>query len=219
MAALPCPAPSGAKEALGGVDHAQRLEFLKRAVATDVASSGTWRLTWGAVYGVGTLAQMIAVPALSTSDQVDFYVGAFSTLVGAGFTIVATPDVYEDGPRLLTRLSAVAEPGCEQLADVERVARDDAANERSAIAWYNHGLNVVFNAAVGLFLGLVYGHWVSGLVNFLVGAAIGEATIFTSPTKLADAYDRYLSGELSPPQRARLELRPSQFGAGLALAF
>jgi hypothetical protein len=192
---------------------------LRRAVATDVASTGTWRLTWGAVYGVGTLGQMIAVPALGPADQIDFYVGAFSTLVGVGFTLIATPDVYEDGPRLLARLGAVAEAGCEQLADAELVVRNDAANERAAMAWYNHGLNVVFNAAVGVFLGLVYGHWVSGLVNFLVGAAIGEATIFTSPTKLADAWGRYLGGDLSPPQRAMLELHPSTLGVGFALSF
>lgn len=78
---------------------------------------------------------------------------------------------------------------------------------------------MAFNAGIGLVLGLGYGHWVSAIVNFLAGVLIGEGTILTSPTRLADTWDRYLIGDMTRPPAQTFQVRPGTLGLSLALAF
>ena len=138
--------------------------------------------------------------------------------MGVGFVIISTPDVAENGPPFIRKIDT-SEHDCALLAEAEALVAKDAVNERDNVAWYNHLLNVAFNAGIGLVLGLGYGHWLSALLNFLAGVAIGEGTIFTSPTKLADAWDRYLLGDLTRPTPSAIQLRPGTLGLSLALAF
>jgi hypothetical protein len=216
--AAPCPDPTGAKSPFTEAETEQRLKVLRNALDVDAKSSLNWRLSWGAAYGVGTAAQLIALPALGPDDRNDFIWGAVSTGVGVGFVIIATPDVFENGPGFVRKIDT-SEHDCALLAETEALVAKDAANERDNVAWYNHLLNVAFNAGIGLVLGLGYGHWVSALINFLTGVAIGEGTIFTSPTKLADTWDQYLTGDLTRPTPSAIQVRPGTLGLSLALAF
>ena len=212
-----CPLPASAVPGLQQRSTPERLHFLSRALDADAAATRTWRLAWGAIYGVGTMAQLIALPALGPEDQKDFVVGAFSTAVGVGFTIVGTPDVMEDAPVFAARV-AMGGDECELLAEAERLIVKDAANELSGVAWYLHAANIAFNLGLGLVIGLGFGHWVSALVNFLVGAAIGEGTFLTQPTALDPAWSRYLTGDLGPPSPTAVQLSPAAVAGGFGLA-
>lgn len=212
-----CPVPSGAAPALGERSAAERVRFLTQALEREASAVRTWRAAWGATYALGTLGQLAATPLLDPADQQDFAVGAASTAVGVAFTILGTPEVMEDAPAFSARVAAGGDE-CQLLAEAEALMVKDAANEASSVAWYFHAANVAFNLGVGLAIGLGFGHWVSALINFLVGAAIGEGTLFTQPVALAGAWSRYLTGSLAPT--AALRLAPAGVGLfGLALAF
>jgi hypothetical protein len=213
-----CPAPAEATPALAARTDAERLAFLRTRLQADADASRTWRLAWGATYALATLAQLPVASVVSDSDRPDWLWGALSTGVGVAFTLLGTPDVLDDGPAFALRSAAEGPVDCGLLAEGERLMLKDAANEADGVRWYWHAANVVFNAGVGLVLGLAYGHWLSGLVNFLVGAALGEGTLFTQPVALAGAWQQYLGGGLAaaraPPV---LRLAPGQLG--LALSF
>ena len=215
-AAAQCAAPPQASPQLGARPAAERLRFLSRALDTDAANTRIWRLGWGAAYAVGTLGQLAAIPLLGPEDQKDFVVGVASTAVGVAFTLLGTPEVMDDAPAFATRVAAGGDE-CELLAEAERLIVKDAANEISGVAWYIHAANIAFNLGLGLVIGLGFGHWVSALINFLVGAAIGEGTFFTQPTALDAAWKGYLSGTFAPP--ALSGVRVSPLGLGFAVQF
>jgi hypothetical protein len=175
---------------------------LRQALEVDAATSETWRAAWGATYAVATLVQLAVTPAVAQADQYDLYVGAATTAVGLGFVLVSTPEVAQDGPRFMHLAEHGGLEPCALLLEGERVVALDALNERSGVAWYVHVLNAGFSAATGLIIGLGFGHWVSAIINTLVGFAIGEATVFTSPTRLASQWQHYLEADLggvAPP--------------------
>lgn len=216
-----CPVPGTASSSLQRHSAAERLGYLTRALEADAAASRTWGLAWGAVYGVGTLGQLAAIPLLGPEDQEDFVVGAASTAVGVGFVILGMPEVVEDAPALAARVAGGGDD-CALVAEAERLLVKDAANELSGVAWHVHALNIAFNLGVGLIIGAGFGHWLSALINFVVGAAIGEGTIFTQPTALDGAWRRYLSGDLglgAEVTAVQLGLVPVAGGLGVAVRF
>lgn len=212
-----CPLPATASGSLHGRPAAERLRYLSRALDADAASARTWGLAWGTVYGVGTLGQIAAMPLLGPEDQKDFVVGIASTAVGVGFTILGLPEVMADAPAFAARAAGGGDE-CELLAEAERLIVKDAANELSGVTWYLHAANVAFNLGLGLVIGLGFGHWLSALINFVTGAAIGEGTIFTLPTALNGAWARYLSGDLGPPAPTAVQLIPVPVAGGMGLA-
>jgi hypothetical protein len=215
LAAAQCPAPSGARAELASRPVSERMGYLSRALDTDAANTRTWRLAWGTTYALGTLGQIIPMPLLGPEDQKDFVVGVLSTASGVAFTLIGTPAVMEDAPLMAARVAAGGDE-CALLADLERLVVTDAANEMSCVAWYMHAANVAFNLGLGLIIGLGFGHWVSALINFVAGAAVGEATLFTQPAALDGAWKSYLDNSLtSSPSAVRL----SPLGGGFALAF
>jgi len=191
-----CPAPTEAGPVLGSRSDAERLTFLRRHLQDESARVKTWRGAWGTTYAVATLGQLVAAGAVGVEDRPDWLWGALSTAVGVGFTLLGTPEVMDDGEAFAAKASPPGPQDCVLIAEGERLMLKDAANETDNVEWYWHAANVVFNAGMGLILGLGYGHWVSALVNFLVGALIGEGTLLTQPTGLASAWQQYLGGSL-----------------------
>ena len=93
-----------------------------------------------------------------------------------------------------------------------------AAHEHSGVQWYIHAANVLFNVGLGLVLGFGYGRWTSGLINMGIGTAIGEATIFSSPTHLISGWKHYREGEAPPAVTFRL-VPTAGPGVGVMLEF
>jgi hypothetical protein len=215
-----CPLPALASPTLGARTDAERLRFLRTRLEDDAARARTWREAWVAAYTVGTLGQLVGAGAVAAADQPDWFLGAASTAVGAAFTLMGTPDVVVHAPGFSRRSQGSGPADCALLAEGEGLLERDAANETDGVRWYWHLASVVFNAGVSLIIGLAYGHWSSALLNFLVGAALGEGTLFTQPQGLVGAWDTYLAGGLgasgpSAGLRPRLVAGP----LGLTLAF
>ena len=197
-----------------------RLSFLSKLLLEESGRAYAWRLGWGATYGVLTVAQLALIQAFPreepnddpllealgspavgrpTQPQADMIWGALSTAIGVAFTVFDPPEVLEAGPLFAQRAKVVPESErCKLIAEGERLLEQGASHEQDSVAWYLHAGNILLNVGFGLVLGLGYQRWTSGLINMGVGSAIGEATMFTSPTHLISGWKRYRLGE-SPP--------------------
>lgn len=176
-----------------------RLAFLSQLLLEESGRAYAWRLGWGATYGALTAAQLAVMPLFTREEQPDWYWGALSTAVGVAFTVLDPPEVLTAGPLYAQRAKVVPEgERCKLIAEGERLLEQGAAHEQDSVAWYLHVGNVLLNVGVGLVLWLGYQHLTSGLVNAAVGTAIGEATMFTSPTHLISGWKKYRLGEAPP---------------------
>lgn len=216
--AQPCPTPGGADGLSVRTDGA-RLAFLAATLEGEGARAQLWTGAWGGAYAVITAAQLAALPALGPEDQQDFVVGAAASAIGVGFTLFGSLEVMNAGSSYAGRARAPVDV-CALIAEGEQLLERDQAAEVLARRWFMHAANVAFNAAVGAIIAFGLKHQVSGLINAVAGLAIGEATIFTTPGRLPDAWSRYRRGELDVPATTTLQLTPfmTRGGAGLGLA-
>lgn len=191
-----CPVPEAGSPALHDLDPARRLAWIDGHLSRAEKNARLWTFGWGggiAAAGIGSLA---AVPFVAQESRVDWYTGAVSAGVGVAAFVIAPPAVLHDAPALRAE---IAQPRsdtdvCPLLAAAEARLVHDARDEELQGRWYIHLGNLVFNAGLGLFLGLGYHHWGAGVVNALAGAAVGEAIIFTRPTATIDDLGDYLRG-------------------------
>jgi hypothetical protein len=185
-----------------------RLLAIRAAVAAEVPRLQLWRWSWTATYIALTVGQLIPIPFLDASTRVDMWVGAASSAVGALLEALMPPDVVGHAPRY-AEFPATAEG----LADAERLLRLDADNEDFSRSWLFHAGNVLFNAAIGLVLGLGWKHWDSAAISFGVGVAVGEVMIITQPHMLS-----FVSAAGGPPPPP-LTVAPFLVTGGGGLAF
>jgi hypothetical protein len=215
--AVDCPVPEGSTPALAAQSAEARLAYLSRLLEEEGAAAQRWTLAWGATYGVATLAQLGVAGLFPAEERPDWYWGALSTAVGVAFTVLGPLEVMDAGPRFATRMKGVSADGtCALLAEGERLLREGADAEVQSNSWLLHAGNVLFNVAIGLVLGLGYGHWVTGAVNGAIGVAVGEATIFTAPNRLAPGWQQYRGGAVATASGVSFRLVPT-IGPGLAL--
>jgi hypothetical protein len=206
-----CPAPAGADPALAEIDAQVRLSYIQSQLRRTAHRANIWRWSWGVGIVAATAGNLIAIPLVDRKGaRIDFYVGAATTVVGLVPLLGMPLKVLHDHEALDERV-ARGGPICDVLADAERRFRRDAANESDGRALWLHVANVVLNGAVGLYLGLAYHHWTSGIINAVGGSVVGEAIIYTQPIGDVGALRRYRKGDLGP--------RPTGVGLGLTFRF
>lgn len=193
-----CPASAVSAPALDGLDPSRRLAWIAAHLSQSEAHARLWTFGWGggiAAAGAGSLA---AVPFVAPDSRVDWYTGAVSAGVGVAAFVFAPPAVLADAPALRAEIarSGSGADVCPLLASAEARLVRDARDEARSGRWYVHVGNLLFNAGLGLFLGLGYHHWGAGIVNAAAGAAVGEAIIFTRPTAAIDDLGAYSQGAL-----------------------
>lgn len=214
--AEPCARPKDASpHGVSALTDQERLTFLSKLLAEESERARNWLLVWGATYGVMGVAQLAVMPAFSREEQPDWYWGAASTAVGVAFILLDPPEVLEAGPLYAAKAARVTPEGtCALIAEGERMLAAGAEHEVGSMRWYIHGANVLFNVALGLVLGLGYGHWQGAAINTGVGVAIGEANILSAPAHLISGWKRYRDGEA--PAAVTFQLVPAP-GVGLGM--
>ena len=167
----------GADRGAGADECADRLADAQARLHHEAHRLRSWRWGWGLAVGVATVAQAAIVPVLDDpGTRIDMAVSAGSTLVGL-VPIIWAPTVDDREP--------VGDTSCARLADAERRLSAAAAEERSARGPWIHITNLALNTALGLLLGLAWGHWTSGVLSAVSGAALGEAELLTLPVAVA----------------------------------
>ena len=182
-----CPPPAGASPRLREFGALKRLNWIDARLARTGERARIWAWGWGGAIALAGAASLAAVAFVAPADRVDWYAGAITAAVGVVSFLIAPPRVIADSRALRARLgvlpdAAPAAEVCSVLADAEARLVRDAADQRLQQSWWLHLGNLAFNTGVLLVLGLGFGHWASGLINGGVGAAVGEAIIFTQPT-------------------------------------
>jgi hypothetical protein len=203
-AATTCAAPPGADPRLQTIDAQERLAWIDQRLTHVGRQARWWAWAWGGGIGASGVASLIAVPLVSSSSRVDWYVSAGEAAVGVIPFLVAPLSVIGDAPKLHAAVAAVALPSggdqdaglCALLADAEQKLAAGATDEALQQRWWIHAGNVIFNTGVVLFLGLGFHHWSAGIANGVAGAAVGEAIIFTQPTGTVDDLAVYQRGHL-----------------------
>jgi hypothetical protein len=182
-----------------GEDCAARLAWIDARLSRTAHRARVWSWSWGVVLGASTVGSLAVVPFVADEERPDWYVGAFTSAVGLVPLVVAPLAVMQDGDELHAQVVALpaGADACVLLADAERRLARDAEGEAEGRAWWNHALNLAVNGGAGLFLGLVYDRWESGLATAAVGIAVGEAMIFTQPVDSVDDARAYRAGAIS----------------------
>jgi hypothetical protein len=192
--ALPaCPARAA------GDDCAARLAWIDARLARTGHRARVWSWSWGLGLGALTVGSLALVPFVADEERPDWYVSGFTSAVGILPLMIAPLEVMHDATDLHARLAVLPADAdrCALVADAERRLARDAEGEAAGRAWWNHALNVAVNGGAGLFLGLAYDRWQSGLVTAVVGTAIGEAMIFTQPVDSVEDERAYRAGAIS----------------------
>jgi len=212
-----CPAPAGAALRLEAAAPEARLEFIRARMRAEAGRVRTWQLGWSIGYGTLAAGQLAAIPfTRDPGSRADWAVGAVSAAAGLGLVLLFPPGVPSDEPRL----ASLPADRCAALAEAERLLEKDARDEAQLTGWLVHAGNVVLNAGFGLILGLGYQRWGPAALTFATGAALGEATILTQPTRLAGDLARYREGDLASAEAAAVRVVPllARGGFGLAVA-
>ena len=70
---------------------------------------------------------------------------------------------------------------CASVAQRERLLEENAADEAFGRGLVAQVASIAYCVAIGLVLGLGWGHWTTGAITLAVGIGISEARIFTQP--------------------------------------
>ena len=198
-----CPAARG-MEGAASFDGEERLKFLDAALRKASRRHGAWTWAWVAAYsGLATYNILWATVNANEEKKIDGAVGAFGSLVGLAVIAVMPPKAIADQWRL-ARLMRDKGPVCALVAEGERMLARDADGEEFGHSALVHTGTIAFNAVLGGLLAGVWHHMDQAAITSMVGTAIGELQILTSPTTASKALERYKSGDLSlgPQKRA-----------------
>lgn len=207
-------------ESIAAQSDSSRLSYLSALLSEESGNARLRALGWGGTFGVLTIGQLVAIPLLPSDMAPDLYWGALSAALGAAFIVLDPLEVLEAGPRFAQRVrSSSPDDACALIAEGERLLQSGAQAEVDGRRWYIHVGNVLFNVGLGLLLGFGYGHWSSGFLNMGVGIAVGEATIFISPSKLIAGWEQYLRGSAKPTAVSLSLVAAPGPGVGVLLRF
>jgi hypothetical protein len=198
-----CPAvPAGVQPQVALVDGRTRLEWIDRHLSQAAPGSRTWNWGWAIGIGAAGVGTLIAVPFVSPESRVDYYTGAGAAALGVLPFILAPPQVIGDAhdlrAKMISNPPVTDQEVCDLLADAENKLVGSARNAQLMTGWYAHMGNLAFNTGIVLFEGLLFHRWTGGLINGVAGFAIGEAVIFTQPTKIIRDREAYDRGDFGP---------------------
>jgi hypothetical protein len=192
---------------LADVDVELRLAYLDSEIDLEVERLHTWSFSWGSLYAAAGAVQLGAIgfttdPGLHTT----LAVGTISAAVGALSLFILPQRII--GPLRHVRTRWAEPDRCRLLADTERVFAEAARNERLGTSWVGHAGTVLINLGLLLILGLGYHRWTDGAISAGIGLAVGELNLWTQPTHLKGALERYHRLGSSAPPGASLALAP-----------
>jgi hypothetical protein len=197
-----CDAPKGAEPHVAAIDGRARLEWIDRRLSHEAPRMSLWNWSWAVGIGASGVGTLIAVPFVSPESRPDYYTGALAAAIGVLPFLVAPPLVIQDAHDLHANLISAPPTSdravCALLSHAEDMLVRDARNERLMSAWWAHLGNLVYNAGIVAFEGLVFDRWKGGLINGVIGLAVGEVVIFTQPTQVIHDLGAYNRGDIGP---------------------
>ena len=124
------------------------------------------------------------------------YYGTGASAIGLIGFIFNPISVFRDHEILNQKIANASTPDeqSKALQEAEFYLERDSDNQKQGIGWLNQSINVAFNMAAGLPLGIFYDRWVSAITSIGAGIVLGEAIILTQPTSIFEAQNKYKAG-------------------------
>lgn len=205
-------------------DVAARLEFVMDALETGSTYANVWYWGWtgGQLAAAAVFAGLAYAQRDDPGNKANHAVSAVQSFTGgavlvffpldAAFATMRLEHYHDDTPAQRRKKLAAAERQLTLAAEGEQLGRH----------WINHVLGIAVAAAGGLLLTFAYAgtDWRDGLINFAVGVAITEASIWSQPMRAVRDRERY--DQLDVDQLAARHSRPPvlrfvPYGAGASL--
>ncbi|HEY4106455.1 MAG TPA: hypothetical protein VGM44_21290 [Polyangiaceae bacterium] len=156
-----------------------------RAIAEALREQGsrahTHRYVWTAVNGALGVGSFAIMPAIAAESRKDFVVAGAGSLLSAVVTF-AFPLRVETDSAELDQFEAL--PPAERSRKLHDLLRADADDERERLGFAWHVVNLGVSALAGGIIALGFHHTLSGVTQGVGSFALGEAQLFTQPTRL-----------------------------------
>jgi hypothetical protein len=168
-----------------------RMEFIESRLDENRKHASYWQNGWSSFYAVSALAQAaLWIDADDSNDSINYGVGALKS-VGGLADILLKPHPSRHGAMPLLALPQNSmEQKREKLDLSEALLRDSAQRAASRHSWQPHvkvvGVNLIAGALIAAF-----GDGGDALASSAIGIAIGEANIWTQPTRPEDDWRDY----------------------------
>jgi hypothetical protein len=194
-----------------------RLSWIENELTVEQAPSQWWWNGWLCAYGALTVGQtaLFFITDSETTKQ-DMGVGAVETLLSTAGVLFFTPLQAKTAASDLTAYpSSTEKERGHKLDEAERLLKQSAEDEAFGRSWITHAIGFTASLAGGLVIWKGFDRpFADGVLNFAIAMAITEIQIFTQPSRLIDAYEKYPK---RPPVSAALQLSPHALGLALII--
>lgn len=170
----------------------ERLQVIETMLNESRFSNSLWWYGWMGAYGAAS-AVSFTIASKSDDDvtRITQTVSGIESVIGlAGVILTPLPPAY--AYRHLDNMPySTQEDKDKKLSAAEGYLRETAQTQEFGASWVAHTLNFVVNASGGLVIWQGYDEQIEhaggdplkeGLLNFIIGFAVGEIQIFTQPT-------------------------------------
>lgn len=172
-------------------DYQLRTEFLESGLDENQRHARYWQNGWSTFYTVSAVAQAaLWIDADNNDDSINYGIGSLKSAAALA-DMLLRPHPGRHGAELVRSLpEATPEQRHERLGYAEMVLRDSATRAASRRTWQPHlkviGVNLIAGALIAGF-----GDEGDALTSTALGIAIGEAQIWTQPTRYVKDWEKY----------------------------
>jgi hypothetical protein len=181
-----------------------RMDFIESSLEENRQHASYWQNGWATFYTVSAVAQTVLwIDADDSDDSINYSIGALKSVGGLADMLIRPLPGRHGALPVLDLPQNSLEQKREKLVFSEALLRDSAQRAAARYSWQPHAKVVGVNAIAGALIA-AFGDGGDALVSSAIGIAIGEANIWTQPTRPEDDWRDYqqkfpTSGQLKGP--------------------
>jgi len=174
-------------------------QWLYDARMREARRARTWRYAWTGINGAIAVGSFALLPLVPSEQRLELVIGGVGSTATALLTWFVPLEVEATLDRKVKATSL-----CDGLRIEEELTAAAAEDEAVRVSWPFHLINLgagaLYTVIVGVGTPLLVGkdRWASGVVDGVVAFALGEAQLFTQPTRLAGRYEAYGRRDRAP---------------------
>lgn len=174
------------------------VQHLISTLQKDQKANRVWWGTWLGLYSTATVVQTgIALSTDNKALRQDMYLGAATTVLGAGFQLL-TPYVKINLTQFENFEALSPENQMVLIKQAEDYFKQSAQYEKEIRSWKNHALTTAANLGSGLITWLAFDRtFKDGVINFAINTVITETQIWTQPILAKKEWEKIKSGNIS----------------------
>jgi hypothetical protein len=166
----------------------RRLDEIEATLRDGEAAARAWQVGWGSAYWGLAVGQGALATAIDDRDRrAELWVGAAKSAVGAAAAFVLPWTAAHAGSDLAAMDATTPGARRRKLARADALLRAAADEETFERSWLSHAGVLLVNLGGGAVLWSAYDLRGPAILSVVSGVAVGEAQIWTAPTRARDA--------------------------------